>query len=239
MALMKLIGRAGLAALVGVAVMALAPQAFGETIEYTLCDHPGGNENPPPYGLRLDYKTGGKKQVNLFSFLDVTGVVDTTTNTFTISGIVTHAVGGNVDAPSGEVYAIAAVIELEGPLDKDELRNPTDAFKKVKGTTSELQLALVADNGGSAPGFNGPLDWVGKPKKPGKPDFMINADHRGFDGLSGYGWVMPEKGKHYKAQDWLFTMKPNPEPPIPEPATMTLLGLGLAGLALRRMRRQA
>jgi len=232
-----------LAAVAALAAAAfLVPSASADTIEYVLCNHPGGAEAPPAYGLRLDYKSdeGSPKQINLFDFEaagGMTGVIDTNANTLTITGTAAHAVGGNVDAYSGQVFKITAVIELDAPLNVAELTDPSGGFAKVSGSTQSLELELIADNGGPAPDFNGPLDWVGFPMSSGMPDFYIDDNHRGVDGLSGYGWVKPDGGYHKDYQDWLFTMKPVDEPPIPEPATISLLGLALAGMVWRNRRR--
>ena len=60
--------------------------------------------------------------------------------------------------------------------------------------------------------------------------FALEGNHRGFDGVSGFGWVNHSGAglnNHVAASDWLFTV-------IPEPRTDALLLVGLAAVILAR-----
>ncbi len=54
--------------------------------------------------------------------------------------------------------------------------------------------------------------------------------HRGFDGLSGWGWLSyRELGQRVSASDWLFTGSL-----VPAPGALAFIGLGLLGPGRRR-----
>ncbi len=59
-----------------------------------------------------------------------------------------------------------------------------------------------------------------------------DAGHRGFDGVSGWGWLTHGSGGHVESSDWLFTVGEE----IPEPATLLMVLGGLAFSSLRRFR---
>ncbi|MGE0302370.1 MAG: MYXO-CTERM sorting domain-containing protein [Phycisphaerales bacterium] len=51
--------------------------------------------------------------------------------------------------------------------------------------------------------------------------------HRGFDGLSGWGWLMVD-GRHVANMDWIFTAE------VPAPGAAGVLALGALALGRRR-----
>ena len=70
-------------------------------------------------------------------------------------------------------------------------------------------------------------------QRQGSRTFEISTGHRGFDGLSGFGWVNhgSDPTSHIVASDWLFTIA---ETPIPTPGAVALAGVGLVFGARRR-----
>ena len=182
-------------------------------------------------GLRLDFGT----QDNLFFFDNVIGVMDTGTDTLTITGTVLHATAGT-DAFSGQVFQLDAEIHFTTDITESILtamnqQSPSTIFDRLNGNTTFLTLSEqsdAGDGGGFAPDFNGPLDWV---------DYMgfhIDTEHRDSGILEGWGWLTPddETIARVPADDWLFTMTP-----VPEPTTIALMLMGLGGLGARASKR--
>ncbi len=67
--------------------------------------------------------------------------------------------------------------------------------------------------------------------------FFLGFDHRGFAGISGWGWVNHSGAPdHVVASDWLFTVGA----PIPEPSAASTFAAGaLVTLGAIRRRRRA
>lgn len=79
---------------------------------FQLNNHPDGNAQPPPYGLRLDFGD----QNNLFFFDNVVGVMDTVTNALSISGTVSHGTE-ETGIFSGQVFQLNAEILFTSVID--------------------------------------------------------------------------------------------------------------------------
>lgn len=201
--------------------------AHGGLIEpgtYVLGNHPDNNQDPPAYGLRLDElfnPNPGDHDVYTFDFVGDTGMfLDYDGTTIRIYG---RAFGGLQD---GDMY------------DNDPANT---SIVEIDFTYSDVGLVpgdddLFADG---QPGGSGSITWldtnevIALSSYPGGADDEVfrfgNEDddlgHRGYDGLSGWGWLTHGSGEHVDFSDWAFT---------PAPGAMALLGIGL--LCPRRRR---
>jgi hypothetical protein len=91
------------------------------------------------------------------------------------------------------------------------------------------------------------MTWELKDKQGSHPASLRVGDedndlgHRGFDGISGWGWLMfREVGENdyvmaSGSQDWLFVARRRSD--APEPGAVSLLLIGLAAIATRRKAR--
>ncbi|MAE67612.1 MAG: hypothetical protein CMJ18_25435, partial [Phycisphaeraceae bacterium] len=173
---------------------------------YRLSNHPDANEAPPGYGLRLDGLVGGDSaDVFTFNFnhpqSDMTMVVDG--DMVTISGVVFGGldVGNMYDAVLSGLWQVDATyqnVELAGG-DDDLLVDDAESGTMV-GTITQLfgagETYDLDQYAGSHP-FTLRLG-----------DTDDDSGHRGFDGISGWGWLTHSGGHgHLNASDWLFTAR--------------------------------
>ncbi len=224
------------AALAGGAMYIAAPAgaALIQTGTYRLHNHPDGSANPPPYGARIDelYNVTGSHDIFTFNFdhpqsamfLDYTG------STVRIYGVSYGGrdVGTNYanDQYLG-VYAFDFLYNVGvglAPGDDDVMVTlPYGQYNYGTMLTPLGDTVSLRDGhySGSQPDFR-------------FGDENNDLGHRGFAGLSGWGWLfhaLPgQPYVNYPASDWLFTAEL-----VPAPGMATLL-LGAGLLASRRRR---
>lgn len=222
---------------------------------YRLCNHPGGNAVPPPYGLRLDGLNGNH------------------TNTFTFDFEYDDLMGMRsnmrmfLNQAAGTIHIYGTVF---GGLNKPSMPNFYDdnplndqvGWWYVDFTYSMGVGTIPGDMGGytdvavdaSAEGLNtGTITRIGSwgpttlnstynlvDKAGNTPGFTFRfgdesngGGHRGHSGLSGWGWVMHDgRATYVPNSDWLFTAKPIP---VPGAYLLGALGFAVVGLARRKL----
>ncbi len=228
------------AALAAGVVLSLAGAASGVTIAdglYRLHNHPDGQADPPPYGARFDELFNATSNHDIFTldFDDVNSAafmtVDLTLGQIRIYG---QSWGGR---DIGTTYANDV---YRGVYTFDFLY--TLGVQQVPGDDDIWVLAPGHRNFGfiTAPNGQGTINLTDE--EMGGYSFRLGDEnndlgHRGFPGISGWGWmsyVNPNGSvrPHVAATDWLFTATFL----IPTPGAGAVLGLAGLG-ALRRRRR--
>ena len=227
-----------LAVILGLGLL-LAPLAadaapIQQDLTYVLSSHPDGGENPPPYGLRLDGLDGDTSNEWTFDFDHPDSSMrmrwSSSDNSLHIWGNARGGedIGSSYSASTEQLFAIdftySEVLEFPG----DQLRS-TAPFPNGSATITPLSLQVGSFPAGSPIDL---IDYMGSHEA----SFFIETGHRGFAGVSGYGWLNHAGAPggladHVSASDWLFTAKP-----IPEPGSVTLFCVGalIVGFALRR-----
>lgn len=216
-----------------------------ETGTYHLGNHPDGNAAPPLYGARIDNLWDGG--VFTFDFECVGCNMEMTYDGTTISvdgrAYGGHDVGGvHVDdAVDGlyefhVTYDLSDVVENLGVGDGDGLQD-IGMPGQTAGLTPIGTLEFL-DTG---------MTWELKDKQGSNPASLRIGDedndlgHRGYDGISGWGWLMfREVGANDYvmadgSQDWLFIARRRSD--APEPGAVSILLIGLAAIATRRKTR--
>lgn len=200
---------------------------------YNLENHPDGGAADPTYGFRLDELMDvnpGSKDIFTFDFNHPDSQVrlNYTGSSIQISG---PAFGG-LDV--GSEYSADPMLTGVYMIDF--------TYSVGVGTApGDDDLIVIADMGANSGSITTPGgDVIGLWDKPRNGfNFRLgNEDnemgHRGFDGISGWGWVNhTDPNVHVKSSDWIFTLNPTA---VPAPASAMLAGLGLATLAPRRRR---
>jgi hypothetical protein len=223
--------RSALAGAAGLAVCALAHSALVVPGLYQLHNHTDGAARPPMYGLRLDELFNSTPGHDIFTFDFDHAMSDmkmmVTASTIQIFG----KTWGGRDA--GGAYAAEATTGLYhvnftysvgvgmAPGDDDMWVAYGGPMMQNSGTIT-TPLATVI----------GLVD-----KQQGNYYFRLgdednDAGHRGFNGISGWGWLNhgPTGSPHVADSDWLFTAEL-----IPSPGSLALAGL--AGLVCVRRKR--
>lgn len=217
-----------LAVLLAAAAVSANPVANGT---YRLHNHPDGNQLPPPYGLRIDELYNPTTGHDVFTFdFDAVGssvFMDVTNTTIHIYGT---ALGGR-DNGSGyfaDVYNTFYTFDFLYNVGVGMV--PGDDDRQVDGPNHS--------NFGFITRLAGPTTQL-TDERGGNPNSFRLGDedndlgHRGYNGISGWGWLsIPVAGapvRHVESMDWLFTAQL-----IPTPGTAALAGLGLLAAGRRR-----
>lgn len=208
---------------------ALAGAAQGVVImpgTYLLHNHPDGDVVPPSYGMRLDGLYSGSPAEFTLDFDDPMSNMhmDVTATSIHIYGV---AYGGR---DIGGSYAAEATT---GVYTVDFLYNV--GVGMVPGDDDMYVVAPMGSNFGSLLTPTG--DLLGLADKPDAYNFRLGDEdddlgHRGFAGISGWGWFTIDSGRpNTGAVDFLFTAEL-----VPAPGAVSLLGMGgvLAGTRRRR-----
>ncbi len=226
-------------------VVALASQAASASIitpgTYRLSNHPDGAVRPPLYGFRLDELvnlTGGH-DVFTFDFnhagsamyLDYDGtgihIYGTSFGGLDVGSAYSATYSGfwNIDFTYGTVVGV--------PSD-DDLWVTTPAH------TNSGSITFITDtniNPTQVAAFVGPGSIPMVDEADAGYTFRLGNEnddlgHRGFNGISGWGWVTHGSGPHVYSSDWLFTLNP-----VPLPGGILLAALGLiSGVATGKIR---
>lgn len=206
---------------------------------YALHNHPAGAQAPPPYGLRLDGLDGNNSHVFSFDFDDSRSnmrmTVDLSAGTIRIFGTVYGGrdVGSSyAGVSSGRVglwqveftFRTNVQVQSDGDIVVRPM-NPATNYGYIQplfaSTVSRFrnnpQIHLADYNSNSA-----------------AASFILETNHRGFAGVSGYGWLTHSHQAHVPASDWLFTVG---QATIPTPAASLLACIGFAtcGVVRRRL----
>lgn len=221
--------------LAGIAGALVCASAHAEVIqlgEYVLGNHPDGNAQPPQYGLRLDELFNVTSGHDIFSFdfeaigSDMQMIV--TASTIRIFGT---TLGGRDVGGSYAVEATTGFYTVDFLYNVGVATVPGDDDVWVKSTPDMQNRGKITAPGGQV------IDLVDK--SDGNYQFRLgdednDAGHRGFDGISGWGWLNhgPSGSPHIAASDFLFTAR---FVRVPAPGAIALVGV--AGLAATRRRR--
>lgn len=232
--------RSAVALSAAVAAVTISGQAMAGSIDvgtYLLHNHPDGNQADPLYGLRLDELFDVSSGHDVFTFdFDHAGaqmLLDYDGSSIHIHG---RAFGG-VDAGSG--YS----------------NNPDHTSWVTIDFTYDYVTSVPWDDDVWAPRWapqsHGTITWEDTGEEIDLWDFAGghlytfrfgdgNHDngHRGFDGISGWGWLNhgDDPNHHVYASDWLFTAEMMVVP-LPPAVLMGMTGvLGLAGYRVARRR---
>ncbi len=205
-------------------------------VDYRLHDHPDGSAAKPFYGLRLDELIDATDDHDVFTFSFDTGGAETfltldepvtpgTGFSIRIHGTVFGGLIENHDYVAG-MSGLAEIdfrYEMAVPVDGDPddliVHEPTSPNI---GTILFMGEVISLADKASGEGFTFRLG-----------NESHDNGHRGFDGISGWGWLLHGTSNGYvQSSDWLFTL----EIPTPGTAALMAIAMGLFGTTIFRRR---
>lgn len=247
---MSRLNKIGVAAVFAAFVAVGSAQAAIEDGAYVLHNHPDGDARPPLYGLRLDGLDGTSSHVYTFNF-DYSDIAHTSNMMMTVdqgAGTIHifgdmfggHDTGTSYDTANDLAgwWHVDFTYDLNVRLasgDDDLVAGPdtSSTHPNNRGTLTQLDSDM--------PSLDASYDLLDYPPfyewtfRLGDED--DDAGHRGFAGISGWGW-MNHSGNgnaplydHIASSDWLFTAE---KVPAPAAAWLAIAGLGLFGVTRRR-----
>ncbi|MGD9791684.1 MAG: PEP-CTERM sorting domain-containing protein [Phycisphaerales bacterium] len=219
-----------LTAVVAVGLGGLVGGASAVTIDtgtYRLHNHPDGNAVPPPYGARLDelFNVTGGHDIFTFDFDHASSAMflDYDGTSIHIYG---QAYGGRDigGTYAADVYQALYTFDFTYSLNVGPVPGDDDVY--------------VSSDAGNNQGVIGtPLGPINLyDKSDGNHAFRFGDEnndlgHRGFNGISGWGWLMAgDPNTYIESNDWIFTAEL-----VPAPGT---LGLALGGMLMAGRRRR-
>lgn len=228
---------------VGLLALATAAQAgipvLGPGV-YALANHPDGTAAEPYYGMRADgLRTGNANDIYTFDF-EAPGAAMFLDVTEGVPGVYSFRIHGTAfgGRDTGSAYAPgeSGMVQIDFTFfGGSQVGGDDDLWVTGPGMTNGGTLSFIS---GSLSGET--YSFVDKSN--GSYTFRLgdednDAGHRGFAGISGWGWMnhngptggTAPVGGHLDDTDWLFTVI------VPTPGSTVLLGL--AGLTTFRRRR--
>ncbi|MBC7772963.1 MAG: hypothetical protein H7210_10745 [Pyrinomonadaceae bacterium] len=219
-------------ALIGLSSLVSSAQA--DVVHYNLHNHPDGAEAGPFYGMRLDELYDATPGHDIFSFdFDAPGSdmkmdVDLAGGTIRIFGV---SVGGRDvgSAYAADQYSTQYVIDMFYQVGVQQAAGDNDILVDAPPLSNWGSILPI----GSPSGAIALTDFSMGGYSLRIGDEADDAGHRGFDGISGWGWINhgSDPTQHTASSDFLFTAVPVPTPGA---AALAAMGMGMLGLSRKR-----
>ncbi len=202
---------------------------------YDLHNHPGGSENPPEYGLRLDGLLGDNSAEYTFDFNHASSDMNLTFDGSKI--VISGSAYGGEDIGSSYDPATTAVWDIH-------FEYLVGVSQPGDGGLDDLIVTATGANFGSISSNQGSFELSDKAASNGISFHFGDSNgngHRGADGISGWGWLMHGADcttgtdcQNVQYSDWLFTATPTA---VPVPAAAWLFSTAIIGLFAAKRRR--